>query len=347
MLRGAALVLHAAAAALDPRVLFWRQRDNDPGLDLVTVVYAEAGGSRALPRSPASGQPCYWSVAQGPEPTGPALRDPCLTLSRGERAVRYVSGARRTPVPRGLVAEGQELTRRPFEYQPLCYAEEAERAARARATVSPEDAAAAATGFAEKRAAAAAPEEAFVVTVAMLQLVAVKTEGNPLEASAAKAESAIRDAKRRGADIALLPELWSVGYGANVRMSAYHDPDSTAFAYGTFLRWATPVDGPYVGRFQALARALDIAIALPILEAVRDQTGAPAPPRNTVVVIDRFGRVLFAFSKVRGTFTRNLPRSLEIVPQGKSGLQFFWGAGESIEPLKTWGGGGRLRKGLS
>lgn len=141
--------------------------------------------------------------------------------------------------------------------------------------------------------------------IALLQLTA---HGNDLAANQAKGEAACRQAKARGADIALFPEMWSAGYtpltefhiqapefyrssrlwGPNVGLP-YRPQPSPEEVWGDL-----PVerDGPFVRHFQALARELDMAIALTYLERWE---GAP---RNCVSLIDRHGEILFTYAKV-------------------------------------------------
>src|SRR5258708_23706440 len=91
--------------------------------------------------------------------------------------------------------------------------------------------------------------------VALLQMVA---EGAAIEANARKGEEFCRRAADRGADIALFPEMWSVGY------AKYSWGDDRARA--EWLKLAVPRDGPFVDWFRALARELRIALAITDLE---------------------------------------------------------------------------------
>lgn len=108
--------------------------------------------------------------------------------------------------------------------------------------------------------------------VALLQMIAEKTPELGLE----KGFDFCRRAKQRGADLALFPEMWNTGY---------------AFSGGAQVG-AVGRDGPYVAAFKALAKELDMAIAITYLERF-----SPLP-RNTVTVIDRFGRASLTYAKV-------------------------------------------------
>lgn len=163
--------------------------------------------------------------------------------------------------------------RRPFTYRDMCDSNSGEATARAAATT---------TGTAVN------------VTVALLQLVPGATPA----ACADAAESAIRDAAARGADVALLPELFSVGYDA-----FFPGVNGTAGNVRDLFSWAdlaSPVQGSnaaFVNRFRSLAQELGVAIGATFLQA--NATGMPGhPPRNTVALIDRHGNTVYAYSKV-------------------------------------------------
>jgi len=89
-----------------------------------------------------------------------------------------------------------------------------------------------------------------------------------------------RRARALEADIALFPEMWSVGY--HYGLSELPD----------WQGLAEPRDGPFVTYFRDLARELDMGIAVSYLEA------SEQGPRNSVTVLDRGGQDLFTYSKV-------------------------------------------------
>jgi len=87
-----------------------------------------------------------------------------------------------------------------------------------------------------------------------------------------------------GADIALFPEMWNIGY------SFYILGDAASYA-----QWKTHAvrrDDDYVNHFRSLASELNMAIAITYLEAWQ-----PAP-RNTASVIDRRGNLVLTYAKV-------------------------------------------------
>jgi hypothetical protein len=215
---------------------------------------------------------------QGPTTTTTLAKlDPCLVLSAGSTADMYTT----SPIASTADDVGNqgswgdpEASRKPFDYQSFCYAEENARASawtKQRADLPHPAAAARATVRAraagDVNAAAQAPSSRDGVKVALLQLAAA-TGADPLEASYAAAEPRIRAAASSGADVALLPEQWSVGYMGNMPnfSGQYFQRDSTQVAYRGYMSWATPLDGPYVEKFRVLARELNMAIALPFVQ---------------------------------------------------------------------------------
>lgn len=113
------------------------------------------------------------------------------------------------------------------------------------------------------------------LSIALLQLL----PAGSIEENLDKGVKACREAKERGADIALFPEMWSTGYRIP------HD--------GCLLReMAVPADGPFVKRFSELAAELDMAIAVTLLEEHEPK------PRNTVCLFDRHGKQVYRYSKV-------------------------------------------------
>ena len=104
------------------------------------------------------------------------------------------------------------------------------------------------------------------------------------QANLRKGEEYCRRAAALGADIALFPEIWNVGYQR-------YDAD----AKGARDRWiasAIARDGEFVRHFRDLARELRMAIAVTYLEAWNPL------PRNSVSLIDRTGEVVLTYAKV-------------------------------------------------
>ena len=111
--------------------------------------------------------------------------------------------------------------------------------------------------------------------IALLQLL----PGKNLEENQKIGMDACRRAKAMGADIALFPEMWSVGYSI---------PEDIPLLKSTAL----PVESDFVGAFGALAKELDMAIGITLLE-----THEPLP-KNTLCLFDRHGENVLTYSKV-------------------------------------------------
>jgi predicted amidohydrolase len=104
------------------------------------------------------------------------------------------------------------------------------------------------------------------------------------DAAAAKGEEFCRQARERGADIALFPEMWNIGYS----FPDASDPEAVA-------RWmsrAAADDSEYVLRFRRLAAELGMGIAVTCLQAW------PGAPRNAMHLIDRHGEIALTYAKM-------------------------------------------------
>ncbi len=119
-----------------------------------------------------------------------------------------------------------------------------------------------------------------VIRVAFLQLTAGATVEDNLRAGL----EACREARDHGADIALLPEIWSHGY-------ALADTDEN----GAAERWrdsALPEDSEFVRAHRELAAEIGLAIGLTFLEAHSEG------PRNFLCLIDGSGEIVLRYAKV-------------------------------------------------
>lgn len=112
--------------------------------------------------------------------------------------------------------------------------------------------------------------------IALLQIAAQDT----LDGTREKGIAFCRRAKALGAELALFPEMFSNGY------RIYGRPVSD------WVREAIPADHAFVQAFQALAKELNMAIGITLLEAW--ETG----PRNTLILFDRFGTQVLKYAKV-------------------------------------------------
>jgi len=120
------------------------------------------------------------------------------------------------------------------------------------------------------------------LSVALLQMAAC---GNDQGANLSKGEEFCRRAAGVGADVALFPEMWNVGYTCGFDKEL---PDFRA----AWSAQAVGAEDPYVVHFRGLARELGIAIGLTYLEKWQ---GAP---RNAVSLIDRSGQIVLTYAKV-------------------------------------------------
>lgn len=112
--------------------------------------------------------------------------------------------------------------------------------------------------------------------IALLQIAPTGT----LEGNLEKGREYCKKAGQMGADIALFPEMWSNGY------NIYDRPTEA------WQSEAISLDSDFVSSFSSLARELDMAIAVTLLE--RFDTN----PRNTLVLFDRFGEKKLVYAKV-------------------------------------------------
>ncbi len=118
------------------------------------------------------------------------------------------------------------------------------------------------------------------LTVALLQL---RSPGADPGRALQEGERACREAARLGADLALFPEMWQIGY------AGWDDLELTGRANE---RHATETDGAFVGHFCELAGELEMAIVITYLQR---QAGGQ---RNAATLIDRQGRKLLTYAKV-------------------------------------------------
>ena len=120
-----------------------------------------------------------------------------------------------------------------------------------------------------------------VVTVALLQMASF---GYDQEANLRKGEAFCRQARDMGADIALFPEMWNIGYTL---------PPPEDLAGRQTWQWQAIGEGDrFVTHFQNLAKGLHMAIALTYLQKWE---GAP---RCAVSLFDRHGALRFTYAKV-------------------------------------------------
>jgi predicted amidohydrolase len=112
--------------------------------------------------------------------------------------------------------------------------------------------------------------------VALLQLIPTESQKGNLE----KGIKYCKLAKDMGADLALFPEMWNIGYNFHVE---------------NIDKWAESAittDHEFFKTFQKEAKTLNMAIAITYLEKWINL------PRNTVSIIDRFGNCILTYAKI-------------------------------------------------
>lgn len=114
-----------------------------------------------------------------------------------------------------------------------------------------------------------------ILKIALLQIAGTGSTAGNLE----KGIGYCKKAKKMGADIVLFPEMWSSGY---------YIPEDIEER----MRLAVPADGEFVSAFGKLAKELQIAIGITMLEQHEPL------PRNTICLFDRFGRLQYTYAKV-------------------------------------------------
>jgi predicted amidohydrolase len=121
-----------------------------------------------------------------------------------------------------------------------------------------------------------------VVTKLRLALCQLASGGDPQD-NLAKGLAACSKAAEGAADVAILPEMWQIGYAPC--------PDDEAGR----ARWqeiAICRDDRWLGAFRRAASDLNMAILTTFLERW------PGSPRNTALLIDRHGRDVLCYAKV-------------------------------------------------
>ena len=111
--------------------------------------------------------------------------------------------------------------------------------------------------------------------IALLQLL----PGNTLEDNLKKGMEYCRKAKEAGADIAVFPEMWSVGYNIPEDLNELKAS-------------AITLESPFINSFSELAKELQMAIGITLLEQYEPL------PRNTLCLIDRRGNLVLTYAKI-------------------------------------------------
>ncbi len=88
-----------------------------------------------------------------------------------------------------------------------------------------------------------------------------------------------KKAKQIGADIAIFPEMWNIGYKLTKNLEET-------------INSAINLESDYIECFKELAKEQNIAICLTFLEKYNPS------PRNSLIVIDRHGEIILHYAKV-------------------------------------------------
>ncbi len=152
------------------------------------------------------------------------------------------------------------------------------------------------------------------IVTALLQL---SSFGNDQEANRDKAEHYCREASKQGADIALMSEMWNIGY---TRFDASVEGEREKF-------WnrAVAKDGPWVQHFARLAKELKMAIAV-----TYSQKWNPLP-RNAVTIFDWKGNEVLTYAKVHTSDFKSMERNMT------PGEDFYTGSLETAKGTVTVG----------
>jgi predicted amidohydrolase len=111
--------------------------------------------------------------------------------------------------------------------------------------------------------------------VALLQLFPAGSQ----EANLQKGLDYCKKAKQMDTDIALFPEMWNIGYNLT---SNREETEKSAIG----------LDSCYISRFKELSKELNMAIGITFLEQYDPS------PRNSLAVIDRYGKIVLHYAKV-------------------------------------------------
>lgn len=126
-----------------------------------------------------------------------------------------------------------------------------------------------------------------IFKVALLQL---NRENNEQDAIT-KGIEYCKKAKQLNADIAVFPEMWNNGYEMLVD-GKFSEENPSKEKVTKWMSKAIPEDSHYINTFKNLAKELDMAIAVTFFEKYDPL------PKNTVLIIDRFGKIALKYSKV-------------------------------------------------
>jgi N-carbamoylputrescine amidase len=141
------------------------------------------------------------------------------------------------------------------------------------------------------------------VSVALLQMAPPTSVAEAL----AMLDKFATQAAGAGADVAVTPEMWSVGWDA-MWPGSDNQSEATVDKIYEWTRLSESVHGDFVAHVRALARRLNVALAVGYMRREEPPLATPAsnaetsallsPPLNSVVVVDRHGEIQYTYDKV-------------------------------------------------
>lgn len=132
------------------------------------------------------------------------------------------------------------------------------------------------------------------IKIALLQML---SHADDQAANMQKGDEYCRQARQQGADIAVFPEMWNIGYtpfNQDILHQEFRPEHVTRYAEN-IKKWqskAISLDSDFVQHYRRLAKELNMAIVITFLEK------RSGPPRNAASLIDRHGDIQFTYGKV-------------------------------------------------
>lgn len=127
-----------------------------------------------------------------------------------------------------------------------------------------------------------------VFNIALLQL----NPTDSMENNMLKGIEYCKKAKEMGADIAVFPEMWNTGYEMLFEGDLKDQDNIPQEKVDKWNSKAIENDNEFINEYINLAKYLKMAIAVTYLEKTEQK------PKNTVVIIDRNGKIILKYSKV-------------------------------------------------
>lgn len=127
-----------------------------------------------------------------------------------------------------------------------------------------------------------------VFNVALLQLSPTDT----MENNMLKGIEYCKKAKEMGAHIAVFPEMWNTGYEMLFEGNIKDQDNIPQEKINKWKSKAIENNNEFINKYINLAKELEMAIAITYLEKTKQK------PKNTVIIIDRNGKIILKYSKV-------------------------------------------------